>query len=313
MVRRAALSTRSMLVFLLLFGLLVSLVVSRKSPCEDKLAECADHTDDCISNPGFMVLNCPKTCSTCHLRDPKKRCSPNFLNTSTEPVLKPGDLGNLFQRIADTYHDANVLSREPWLIELDNFLPASVVKQLLSHVTDWEQSTESGSIDVNGGGTTITTSTRTSSTFWCRFADCKDGEASMHIRGKIAEVLGIEDRHLEPIQLLKYEQGQSFVTHHDFSYQELSLACGPRVLTFFLYLSDVEEGGETVFPELNISITPKLGKAILWANTLSSNPAAKDTRMVHEARAVAKGVKYAANIWVHLLEWERPSLWACTG
>jgi hypothetical protein len=36
-----------------------------------------------------------------------------------------------------------------------------------------------------------------------------------------------------------------------------ALACGPRILTFFLYLSDVEEGGETNFPLLNISVNPK--------------------------------------------------------
>ena len=37
--------------------------------------------------------------------------------------------------------------------------------------------------------------------------------------------------------------GQKYVVHHDSSEEDNKLACGPRVLTFFLYLSDVEEGG----------------------------------------------------------------------
>lgn len=302
------------LVIIALFYIVV-LVGAGKNPCKDRFAECAEHADDCISNPGYMVLNCPKTCKLCHLRNPAKRCSPKFLNISTEPVLKSGDIDTMFKLLVSSHEKVHILSSDPWLIEIDDFLSPSTVDQLLSHVIRWEQSAESGAIGINGEGEKLTTTTRTSSTFWCNFADCKNSAVSAEIRQRIQEVLGIDQRHYEPVQLLKYEVGQSFVAHHDFSYQELALPCGPRVLTFFLYLSDLPDdaGGETVFPELKVSVTSKLGKALLWPNTLSANPFAKDTRMVHEAHAVRSGVKYAANVWVHLLEWERPALWACTG
>jgi len=39
---------------------------------------------------------------------------------------------------------------------------------------------------------------------------------------------------------------------------------GVRVYTFFVYLSDVEEGGGTKFNDLGITVTPKLGRAVLW-------------------------------------------------
>ena len=47
-------------------------------------------------------------------------------------------------------------------------------------------------------------------------------------------------------QVLRYETGQKYVTHHDFGQEDNSKPCGPRILTFFLYLSDVEEGWEVI-------------------------------------------------------------------
>jgi len=71
--------------------------------------------------------------------------------------------------------------------------------------------------------------------------------------------------------VLKYEVDQRYVEHHDYIENDRKLPAGPRILTFFLYLSDVEEGGETSFPALGLHITPKRGKAILWQNVMSDN------------------------------------------
>ena len=48
-------------------------------------------------------------------------------------------------------------------------------------------------------------------------------------------------------QVLQYMPGQRYGVHHDYGAEDRGLASGPRILTFFLYLSDVEEGGETNF------------------------------------------------------------------
>ena len=68
---------------------------------------------------------------------------------------------------------------------------------------------------------------------------------------------------------------------------------GVRLLTFFLYLNDVEEGGGTNFNKLGITITPKRGRATLWPSVLNERPNDEDDRTTHQALAVKKGLKYA--------------------
>ena len=92
------------------------------------------------------------------------------------------------------------------------------------------------------------------------------------------------------------------------------LVCGARVLTFFLYLSDVEEGGETSFPNLGIDIKPKKGRALLWPSVLEhSGCKARDERTHHAAKPVIKGRKYAANAWIHAGDYTKANHWGCTG
>lgn len=84
-------------------------------------------------------------------------------------------------------------------------------------------------------------------------------------------------------------------------------------MTFFLYLSDVEEGGETGFPNLGISVKPKKGMGLLWPSVMSHDPMRLDMRTIHEARPVIQGKKYAANAWIHMYDFRYSNLWGCTG
>ena len=95
----------------------------------------------------------------------------------------------------------------------------------------------------------------------------------------------------------------AYVADHDQNAPRDS-AWGPRLYTFFMYLSDVEAGGETRFTRLNISVAPKKGAAILWPSVLPDDPWSKDERTYHEAVTVNRGVKISANFWLHLFEFQ---------
>lgn len=70
------------------------------------------------------------------------------------------------------------------------------------------------------------------------------------------------------------------------------------MLTLFLYLNDVEEGGGTHFPLLDITIQPKKGNAVIWPSVLDDKPETKDPRTDHEALPVINGIKYVStSVW----------------
>ena len=84
-------------------------------------------------------------------------------------------------------------------------------------------------------------------------------------------------------------------------------AWGPRLYTFFIYLSDVEEGGGTKFNDLGLTVTPKRGRAVLWPSVVANDLLTGEPRTHHEALPVRKGLKFSANLWIHLYDFKSPS------
>eukprot|EP00604_Paraphysomonas_vestita_P004026 CAMPEP_0174824042 /NCGR_PEP_ID=MMETSP1107-20130205/29998_1 /TAXON_ID=36770 /ORGANISM="Paraphysomonas vestita, Strain GFlagA" /LENGTH=318 /DNA_ID=CAMNT_0016049207 /DNA_START=112 /DNA_END=1065 /DNA_ORIENTATION=- len=288
--------------------------------------ECFDRHEDCdlfvshgecIKNPGWMIINCPVGCKACHLRDSKIRCPRKALNISEESVLKPGTLNQIFQRIIQLSNEnqigkINVLSNDPWIIEFENFITPLEAKSIITAVHDWEKSTDTGEMNEYGEQGRILSTGRTSTNAWCR-DDCESKPNVQRVLKRIEFVTTVPIDNYESFQVLKYDIGQYYRAHHDTGADEDNLACGMRILTFFLYLSDVEIGGETSFPLLNLSVKPKLGKAVLWPGVYSDNPSVVDYRTRHEAKPVIKGIKYGANSWIHSHNFKIPNLWGCTG
>ena len=121
------------------------------------------------------------------------------------------------------------------------------------------------------------------------------------IETRASELLGIPIEHAERIQVVRYAPGEHYRTHHDQNALR-DEPWGPRALTMFIYLSDPADedaGGETAFPELGLSVTPKKGRALIWPNVRLDSPDESDRRMFHAGAPVLRGLKYGINLWWH--------------
>ena len=56
--------------------------------------------------------------------------------------------------------------------------------------------------------------------------------------------------------------------------------------------------------DIFLDVAPKKGRALLWPSMLNEDLLALDVRTYHEALEVKKGVKYGANVWMHLRDFK---------
>lgn len=182
-------------------------------------------------------------------------------------------------------------------------------------------------VDDDGGNTTVSED-RTSSGGWIRTRDDED-EVVRDIELRVASWTMLPRNRGETIQVMKYGPGEEYKAHHDFFYDDVNVRDGgQRVATVLMYLSDVEEGGETVFPlgvplgrEQSaksksggkeddfktacerarrgdgdvLAVKPRRGDALLFYNAHLNGEL--DELSLHAGCPVVRGVKWTATRW----------------
>jgi len=179
----------------------------------------------------------------------------------------------------------------------------------LPHV---KRSTDQGQVAEDGVQEQVVSQGRTSWNAWC-MDDCATNPIVMGLTEKIAKLVHAPVKNFESYQVLRYRLGEKYDVHHDSSEEDLDDSAGPRILTFFIYFSEVEEGGETWFNKLDLKVKPETGSAILWPSVLDDDPKKIDWRTTHAALPVIKGEKLAANVWIHQRDFVTANYWGCTG
>ncbi|XP_017000622.2 prolyl 4-hydroxylase subunit alpha-1 [Drosophila takahashii] len=128
-----------------------------------------------------------------------------------------------------------------------------------------------------------------------------------YISHVIQFVSGFDIAGAEFMQVANYGVGGQYEPHPD--YFEVNLPTqfkGDRISTSMFYLSDVEQGGYTVFTKLNVFLPPVKGALVMWHNLHRSLDV--DVRTLHAGCPVIVGSKRIGNIWMHsgYQEFRRP-------
>lgn len=173
----------------------------------------------------------------------------------------------------------------------------------------------------NESGKSIASEVRTSSGMFLRK---KQDEVVTRIEERIAAWTFLPPENGEAMQILHYEHGQKYEPHFDYFHDKVNQELGGhRVATVLMYLSDVQKGGETVFPSSEAgvmkpqgddwsecakkghAVKPRKGDALLF---FSLHPdATTDPLSLHGSCPVIEGEKWSATKWIHVRSFDTRS------
>lgn len=191
----------------------------------------------------------------------------------------------------------NILSCDPILYVINNFLTHEECNAFIeAGKNNLKPST------VISSDKQILHQNRTSKTCWLQH---NTNNIITNVSTKLSKLVNIPINNAELFQLVYYNIGDQYKPHFDaFNYETEDgkknwEPGGQRMVTVLAYLNDVEQGGGTGFPELNITIPAKKGNIVVFHNTINNNSAHPkiNPKSLHSGMPVIKGEKWLVNLW----------------
>jgi len=194
-------------------------------------------------------------------------------------------LGNII-KTAD--REINIIAKfeEPLVVILGNVLSDEECCELISLSKDKLNRSKIG-------GTREVNEIRTSSSM---YFEESENNLITNIEKRVSAIMNIPIEHGEGIQILKYTPGQEYKAHYDYFSSSSKAAKNNRISTIVIYLNDVESGGETYFPKLNLSVSPKKGMAVYFEYFYNDQNTNEQT--LHGGAPVIAGEKWVATQWM---------------
>jgi len=147
------------------------------------------------------------------------------------------------------------LSLEPRLFGVEGFLTEQLADEVIKDALAIDDDEHRFMLSSTGPKGYSPSSSRTSENAWLKF-----GPAATKLKRSAFTLLGMDfydEEMADGLQVLRYDIAKAYVAHTDYLSRPADLTAeqmdpkkggSNRLATLFLYLSDVDEGGQTVFP-----------------------------------------------------------------
>jgi len=269
----------------------------------------------------FMMNMCPLACQLCHEIQSFHQCT-GRRHPWAKPLFQNGEMDSFFKKrrllasnsLGDNTRDEISVSNgegdeisaawkkydpvfasfpdperkggedDPYVVILHNLVSNQEADKLASMGSNigWKL-VESSNSEIE----LFQTATCRHSTF------CDSDETYENIMSRISSLVNVSKTYIEPMELLRFQEGDYSSPHHNFELNELWTPAGPRVLSLFVFLSDANTegtgGGSIGFPNLDwLYVKPRKGMAVLWPNVHGENLYDVDMRMDVEHFPVEK-------------------------
>lgn len=210
----------------------------------------------------------------------------------------------------DVYEIGHQVADDPLVWVVDDFVTESEREHILQLATGRMTAAKVSQI-----GDNVVSEKRTGSTAWIAH------DQTPTIRDLVARVsalVAVPATHAESLQVVHYAESQEYRPHYDAwdvttaKGREKTVLGGNRLVTALMYLNEVEGGGATVFPNLELEIDALPGRMCIFHN-LSVGDGHRHVDGLHGGMAVTAGEKWACNLWFREHRYQQRTATSRTG
>jgi prolyl 4-hydroxylase len=184
------------------------------------------------------------------------------------------------------------IHESPQIFVIDDFLPECECIKLIAMAEPHVRASGTAF-----GGASNAANVRTSSTVLLH----RQRAEVRTLHSRIGALLGKPPEHMEDPQVSRYNKGEFYLCHWDGpprsepTSEQFLASGGQRLATVLFYLNTVPSGGATAFPLLNLEVTPKRGRALVFFP--GRKDGSIDEMLLHEAKPTGEQ-KWVAQVWV---------------